>query len=334
MKRRVSLVAAAAVALAGCSAQDAAVDDSRVFESSPLSAFWQRLYGEAELTPEDQRRASVEEALAVQESVAACMSEQGFTYIPWEPLIDPLMRAAEESEASLRASLTDLEFAEQYGYGVLTNTWSEVALPTDPNLPAREAMSEQEMRAFDEALYGGAFSTGAVDDLDAATPQQIGCYAWSVHRFNAVTPRTEAVEAVWSSPEMTELRTAIERIPDDVARSSLTRELDEEWRACTESQGQGGHDSPLAARESIYAEHSRLSEEAYAANPESSELDPGDVAELRTIEIALATADVTCQEKVGYEARANQIQWRLEQQVLVENDDVVASLLTQVEQGG
>lgn len=82
----------------------------------------------------------------VQEGIAVCMAELGFTYRPYTPDL----QLPDEQEG-----FGDRAWTEKNGYGITTSAMVQVLdQDEDPNLKLREAMTESEMAAYDKALYG------------------------------------------------------------------------------------------------------------------------------------------------------------------------------------
>lgn len=101
-----------------------------------------------------------------QQILAACMTEQGFEYIPFA-------RGGEFfSGRDPFGDLTKKQFAEKWGFAISTTVSADGTpvegapgglsgkSPEDPNQKAREAMSEAEGAAYDKALYGNSIGSG------------------------------------------------------------------------------------------------------------------------------------------------------------------------------
>lgn len=128
-----------------------------------------------------------EEDLAAQETVAACMAEQGFAYVPYLPE-EPVLSAEDAEDAEdPAAGLTRGEFAARYGFGISFEVelgWAayssdlvfadDSAVADDPNEATRAALDEAGQAAWDVARNGGGYDGGceaaAYDDQNAVDP--------------------------------------------------------------------------------------------------------------------------------------------------------------------
>lgn len=136
--------------------------------SSPLAKYMG--FGDAK----NQQAKFREQNKKQQEIIAACMTEQGFDYIPFtqggEFFAGP----------DVFGDLTKKAFAEKWGFGISTTVSAdgapvegspvgrEVKPPEDPNQKARQAMSEAEGAAYDKALYGNGLQARPADGGDGS----------------------------------------------------------------------------------------------------------------------------------------------------------------------
>ena len=100
-----------------------------------------------------------------QDTLARCMRDQGFTYIAWAP--DPATVYAPVEEGLDPESR---EFAERYGFGVSTQFYAQrdvgpglighsgdgsgTSFEENPNERIRQALSPEELEAYDRAFWG------------------------------------------------------------------------------------------------------------------------------------------------------------------------------------
>ena len=267
-------------------------------EKGPITAYVERVGGDVDRAQMDAQHRRAEEI------TARCMAELGFEYTPTEP-VSTGGGAIDDGDLDWES----LEFAQQYGYGVTTSDdlFGEMDEDwTDPNQERLEAMSEAEVMAYTEALWGPQDETTDPEDPDAVAEwswETRGCSGKGYHEaYEKDDPfANEAVEAAF-----TEWNDAWSSIPDDPSmRGPLA-----DWASCMADEG---HDvaTPSEANESIneaynalYGTGTELDPEADPeAEPEAVEMpepDPAAVAELKKKEIALAVADRTCQEESGY----------------------------------
>lgn len=112
------------------------------------------------LTPEELRSSVSAEFTIRQDYIAACMGAQGFEYVAWVDL--RMLPQASDSEV---ASLSPLEFAEQYGFGVSTRLEPEFEPDPDPNIEIYDALSSDVQAAYNVALTGTS-SLGHLDTIE------------------------------------------------------------------------------------------------------------------------------------------------------------------------
>lgn len=283
-----ALVAAAtALVLAGCGSDGTAgpSDD----ETGPMTAFFERVGGSFD--DEDYAKQQRE----VEELVAACMAEQGFEYTPAEPM--------DMSEPEGLPEWDSQEYAEQYGYGATTGEelYGTGEEWVDPNADYLATMSESEQNAFYEALYG------VTPEADPEDPEAEVEYNWEEAGCQgAASHEVYEQGQIWDDPAiqgyMDEMNAEYESLTDDPA---LRKALDA-WTDCI---AEAGFDfaTPEEAQQSIYDEMNALWEAVAPTDPEAvtdgesyPEPDEAAMAELKTKELALASADYACKESSGY----------------------------------
>jgi hypothetical protein len=253
--------------------------------------------------------------LRSEELVAACMREQGFDYTPQD-----LYAQVTGDGTGPDAAWGTREFAEQYGYGVSTDPWGtaeDAPDAPDPDADARAAMSDAERAAYDEALHGPG-----QDDPDAAYDWSTGgCTGAAQHEIDTTERQdpgehaaleeeiTRALEAVWSDPR--------------IAR------VDAAWATCMADAGYPEQTTPGAAQSTLMpawstvqgwddpAYQAALEGWDYDADPAGPSLappDPAAVAEFTAHEIAMALADLDCQDAVDHDATTREVDHALQQE--------------------
>ncbi len=321
---------AALVALAACSDGPATEGAELTWEDSPLNKALGAVWG-GEQDPEDAEREEAERTRKVEEVVASCMADEGFEYTPVEYDMGSVTVTEDEDWDTK-------EWAQQYGYGITTDPWSEdvVAEPeeewTDPNEEYVSGMSGSEQEAYYEALYGPQTFT---EDEDVVEGEEIveeynweesGCQGLAHHEvYEEDDP--------WTDPAFTEFFEAMDRLYQDGEQDPRMREVNDEWAACMADAGVSGMTSPMAASEMFYQEFDTLYQEADAqidwenldweameadgtTDPVRDIMEGMGLAELREREIAAAVADFDCQEELDVEARSLEIQFELEEEFI------------------
>ena len=278
-----ALALAAVLTAVGCSADDPVVETRE--GPGPLTEI-------ARLSMVDNASDWIERETVREESIAACMHEAGFEYRPHVPTPDQL--TFEPDETVLKGTL---EFAERYGYGV-------AELPSqggirfsdfgpDPEQAAYLArMSPTELEAYETALDGRIVDGRPGEVITRAG----GC------RELARDPGADDAERAF----LRGVEEEFVRFYRSMSESSAFDELDRDWSECLREAGYT-EASPRAAEERV--------REEWRVALEAADLfvSPTLVAEHQPAEIALATADARCRERVDYQERHDAIAWDLEQ---------------------
>lgn len=261
--------------LAGCSGEDAEPPTGgTTYTSSPLAPYMSLLA----LSSAEQHRITLE----AERLVAACLKEQGFDYD--QPFVP--------DGVPLDDSIDPWQWASEHGYGVTT-------LVADPSTASTAERSPAEQAAYDLALYGTG--TGGDDDEDT----DLVHYDWEAEGClgSAYHEATSGRDEVLRDERFAAFFAGYDAVEEQVASSDEATVLAEEWSDCMADSGHPGHETPVDARISV---------EQALAGARSEHTAPAlsrALAELRRDEVALALADLTCQEQTGYEARYDQLLW-------------------------
>lgn len=288
MTRRVA-VAALALALAGCAADDAPAEPRE--GPGPLS----EIASSAGLWGEDA--ASVIAAMIVrEEAIASCMHEAGFSYWPQVPEPDQIEFMPEAEGDAVPGTVA---YAERYGYGGWTTPPDSgggisFEMTADPEETAYlDSMSDTERAAYDTALWGPITE----EHPDGSVSRSGGCMErqWQ-------PPGSDDAERAYLQGVADDMNAFFVTLADDPAFDDLNRE----WALCLHEAGFEAT-SPAATEQAFWQEHGEVI--AAADYTLTSEMR----AEHAPAEIALATADATCREQVDYRTRWDAIAWELEQ---------------------
>ena len=289
----------------------------------PLDEFQMRIGGwdpnQQETASELQARAE-RESREQQEFIAACMSELGFNYTPV-----PMTVTVQVADPTAGPQQGTLEWAEQWGYGISTDPWSEGAgggtswgwgpAGEDPNQAMVDAMSDAEREAWNEALWGQPQEDGEWDPMQAGCQGQANAARWET----ISTPNQfEALEA-----EMNQIWTQTENDPRMAT-------LNAAWASCLTDAGHPGFTATGTIWEQLWPQWDQLQGwelnnevfgnwdwETYPDGPSEDLLhtpDPAAVAEFREREISLAVADQTCRQQVNFEQVSRDISHDIQQQ--------------------
>jgi len=309
-----------------------AVDTTATPEPAPappqqgaLDEFTLRIWGAITSDDPQVRQAAEEQRVrAEEEYIAACMTAQGFTYYPRTMQVTVTV-----TEGPLPGSR---EFAERFGFGISglaggvlgggqLNVGSRQVGP-DPNWELRDAMSEAERTAWDEALRG---DWAAIPEDGVIDWSQQGCWG-------------QALMASFPNIRGTALNEEFRAISDELTRFQDAAELDprmiafhSEWAACMTQAGYPGWRNPRHVDRALFDEFlgiqdadptfDLLAEWDWEAEPDGPPPFERDTASLREREMALALADIDCREALDFDAREREVVLVLQQEFVDRNRD-------------
>lgn len=295
MARRAAAVVGAAllVMAAGCS-RDATPSPDPSPTTGPAEAYLDTALG---FTADDAAQA----ATRMEELIAACMSEQGFEYVPSTSGYQFVDTAAFDPPPGTR------EFAEQYGYGFATlpeGTYVSSEPGTNPNDAIMGAMSQEELAAYTRALLGDDAADGASD----GEVELGGC-------------TRSARNEVWgdrdTDPVRADLEDEIARIDAEAApMDPAVAAAASQWSECMSDAGYPGYAAPPDAEQEAWGAWTAFND-SIAADPTLGEVaDDGLIvgqADLAAQEVALAAADWKCRAAADYDAVWSDARDRLQQ---------------------
>lgn len=313
-----AVVLTGALALTGCSKESSGTGTegnksaAPEEELGPLDKYFQAMWAEEEGNEETYKQQEAER----QEFIAKCMTDLGWDYIP-VPWQEGSFQVSEPGEEEGPAWGT-LEFAKQYGYGIVSWPGSD-AEPTeeptydyvDPNEDYVNSLSEAEREAYYIDLHGDWSDMGMEGDLDEdGNPidqpdinfAEMGCDGKAYNQ-------QQGNEQPDQDPEFKELFERMSTVWDTTGNSDIAA-VEQEWSSCMSGKG-----FTFATREeatnAMYEKSNGLwGEEA----PAQADLDA-----FQEAEIAQATADYQCAEDVKYEKRFQEINFALQQKFVDEN---------------
>ena len=322
-----SAVTALALLLTDCSGSDddAAGETGAAEQESPLSKYFEAVYG-GELSPEEQERQFAEEQEQIEELVAQCMQDEGFEYTPNTSASTFYSGDGTEYEPDER------EWVAQYGYGAVNSPYSEEPMPeeeyVDPNEDYVATLSESEQNAFYEALYG------AGPEEEELAEDGSYEYDWTTAGCQGAAQHEVAGEDLTQSEEFQPLFDALDELYMDQASWPGMAELDAEWAACMDAAGHGGFATQTDAQNSIYDALNEVYE-SVAVPEDGSEVYEPDQASLDAVaerEVELALADLECREETDYRDRFAEITREIEEQFIEDHRAELDALLAAAEQ--
>ena len=291
------VIGVAALLLAGCTGPTGG--EKLDPEKSPMSKYFDAMYGNQD---ED---AWAEQQEQVEELVAACMTDEGFEYIP----VDQDQFGFVEEDGPEWGSK---EFAELKGYGMQQspeeieemNSQSEEYV--DPNQDYVATLSESEQAAFYEVLYGPGVPEEELDE-DGSSEYDwttAGCYGAAQHEVQGEQP--------YDDDKYKSLFDDMQEMYEDLQKTPELKKADADWADCMADAGEPGFKTKQDAVMSIQDDLNAI----YEANPTGEIDQTEELEELREREIELAVIDFECGEKVDYEQRTLAGQFALEEKFI------------------
>jgi hypothetical protein len=283
---------AAGVLLAtGCTAGPSP-DGTAVADSSPLAEIlgWgmapDATGGEVPEVTEVERQRH----LQVENLIADCMADRGFTYVP-VPIEQ--RRAGPFDEAY---ALDPADFAARYGYGATTLTAAEEDVVPDPNQEIADGLPPAEQEDYHRALWGeggslepdaGSDDTGSDDaGSDAGPADGEGCQVWAAR---VAFDQDGADRRAREMERFADLFDALDDLWRRIESDPRLADTDRHWVECMSAAGYPGFTRPHDARQAVFDQLAELSAQA--------DPDPEQVAALREVELALAPVDHRCREE-------------------------------------
>lgn len=319
MSRALIGVATAAILIASLTACSAGADGGKLDPAkSPLSTYMEAIYGGYD---ED---AFAAEQVLIEEKVAACMSDEGFEYIPVD-------QTQYQSSFSGGEWLPDDEsWVAQYGWGFVNSPGQEAMNEpqeenafVDPNQDYVLSLSESEQAAFYETLYGVSPTEEELgeDGSYEYNWEDGGCYGAAQHEVQG--------DDVWSDEKNQPLIESMNKLYESVQKDPRILEANAEWSSCMADAGYSGLASPQAAQEKFLDDLNGY----YEGMTEGVATDDPKLKELGAQEIEIALADLACAKKSDSRQLALKVQFELEEQFIADNKAELDDLVAQSEQG-
>ena len=315
-----TLLLGLAFALACCSSTQSAPPAPSIGSnpptSSPLHAVQSEIYGATGTSPEELDARFHAEEMRIQEKIALCMNEAGFTYVPY-------VGVQVAPDLGLPADLTPLERARLVGYGEITTFRLGPVTLTDPspNTALRDALSPQGQREYDAALglRPAVVDYSTADSNPSPDGDPVPCINEDLFAdLSDGDPLGD--DPIWN-----------DFIADEVALSGRIEadqriiDLDARWSECIAEAGYPDLDSPGYARSLAIQPFSEWRQGALLPDGSVPRDDP-ELDRLETFEVSIAVADFTCQETLSYADSRNAITWAYEQQFVDAHADDIAYL--------
>lgn len=296
---------ATTAALAACTAPDgdATAGGAATASGTPTQGAVDAFFAEIEAVRD--MGDAIDQHVALQEDVAACMNALGFEYTPLQPgpEVDEVRTAVD-----LGLERGTREYAEQFGFGITTDDMGYYAMQAaqvdDPNVVYVAALTPAARTEYELALWGPP-DQGA-EPVPGEPPQ--GCFAQAQARAGAVLTATESFDPNVFFTELQAMREAI--LADDRVHARHGT-----WSDCMADAGFPGlaepgdnvvtGDAMLQVRAEFDARLVELQGQLTDVSDPSVKLGLAALqarSELADREIAMAVADVDCRESSGYAA--------------------------------
>ncbi|WP_017793492.1 hypothetical protein [Leucobacter salsicius] len=326
-----AVLAAGALLLTACSGGDAGDKEPA---QGPLTKYMNALFEGEEYTQETFDKQQLE----VEELVAACMTKEGFEYIP-NPSNGGMVMASEgESEGPEWGTE---EFAKQYGYGIIDWPGSEdvEAQPdedeyVDLNADYVNSLSESESAAYYEALHGPQPTEEEMlaqqeDENYEYNWEEAGCYGAA---NNKVQQESNSYQAASEDPQFADLFTAMNEVFSVVYDEENPHEdvakLNRDWADCVAEAGLSEFTSPNQAQQALFDEYNEL-QSAGGDNEEYVEPSKADKKKFQEREVEVAVADLACKKKLSYDDKLEKLQFELEQKFVDEHKAELDAMIAQ-----
>ena len=316
-----ALALAAAMLLSGCSGDDG--KKAGEAEETPLQKYFAAIAGEDEYTQEkfDEEMAKTEEL------VAQCMTKEGFEYIPNSSGGGVVISNTTEEDGDSGPEWGSIEFAKQYGYGIID--WpgmdeADAEEPddgtdyTDPNEEYINSLSESEQQAFYDTLYGQGPDESEMNEDGSYEYnwETAGCQGWAE---NQVREDSGGILAAYEDPEFADLFEGMNNLSmqfyDAEQASPEMQAINTSWNACMTKSGISEFDNPNQPYDTLIEEYNELMPE----DGDMSKADKSAVDAFKSREIETAVADATCKKNIKYDEQILKLSNAAEQEFVDEN---------------
>jgi hypothetical protein len=305
-----AVILGATLTLSACSLFPGAAGSEKLDPTKgPLSEYMSAFYGEQD------EEFYAKQAQEIEELVAACMNEEGFEYIP----VDQTQYSSDFDWEERQTK----EWIAANGYGVnLTEEQQEEQNSQyedfeDPNSEYVESLSESEMTAYYEALWGPQPTEEELNEDGSYEYnwETSGCYGVSQHEVTGDQP--------YDQDEFKPLFDAMNTLYQDQSKDPRMKELDAAWASCMADAGFGEFKIKADAANSIYEQQNEFWENNPEGNPPSAE----QTAEWREVELDVALADYECGEETNYTQESLKVQFELEEQFIKDHKSELDALV-------
>lgn len=216
----------------------------------------------------------------VENRIAACMKEQGFDYIPADPV-------AQQAALTGKPNMSDAEFEQEFGYGIST-LFGRGNPQSDPNERIRASLSGPDKTAYEQALTGGkpdqtffhAVDTGDFSELGGCTKQATD-------------------EAFGGTELLTTLQRKLDELDDSILADQRMVKANEAWTSCMRSATGSSYEDAEAIEDEIRTAFEKIVGGPVTPGQVAAEgsYDKAALSALQRKEVEVANKDIACEKK-------------------------------------
>ena len=216
----------------------------------------------------------------VENEIATCMKNQGFDYIPGDPV-------AVQAALTGKPNMTDAEFEAQFGYGIST-LYGRGTPQSDPNVKIRDALSPVDRTAYDKALSGGQ-------------PDQTFFHAVDTGDFSQLGGCTKAAtdKAFGGSALLSTLQRKLDELDDSILADQRMVKANAAWTKCMQDATGESFEDAAAIEDEITKQFEKIVGPPLPPGQVAAEgtYDKAALATLQRREVELSDKDVACEKK-------------------------------------
>jgi outer membrane murein-binding lipoprotein Lpp len=216
----------------------------------------------------------------VENRIAACMKEQGFEYIPADPI-------AQQAALTGKPNMSDAEFEQQFGYGIST-LYGRGNPQSDPNERIRSSLSGPDKTAYEQALTGGNPDQTFFAAVDSGDFSELGGCT-----------KTATDEAFGGSELLTTLQRKLDELDDSILADQRMVRANEAWTDCMRSATGSSYEDAEAIEDEIRTAFAKIIPEPVTPGQVAVEgnYDKAALVALQRREVDVANKDMACEKK-------------------------------------
>lgn len=342
----IALTATFAVAVAGCTADDAAKTPSESPTAAPFGGTPPAQGARAEDSPlqqfldagvdvsngEELQAQAKKNQETIQALIAQCMADEGFEYIHWDPSAQ-FLNSIDRSDFKV----DDKAWVSKFGYGIVNTPKGDRAQApstqdADPNLAYVATLEVAAQKAYYEVLYGTTQED--LDEMYDEESQEAEPYNWEENGCSGAAQQEVSGEWDDLSVQYDDLFNAIYALDEQLETTPAVIKLNEQWSSCMADAGFSFATQPEAEKsinDALFALYAEISEDEFAADGFKTYEGP-QFDELAVQEIMTAEADRTCRESTDYRDSKTRAKYELEKQFVEDNKTELEQYKAAVEQ--